>query len=123
MTGLLIAMIIFGVLFILGLIFKWEEFNLVPIVLFLWLAFIYFGTLYRDNTKHERPYRSDYGIVIGKEAEPAGMGLNMWTLKFQYMPDRYKLILDMEDGRRKEMSIDAVGYMQTNIGDRVKYRY
>ena len=99
------------------------------IILFYGLGLCLFGiclaiftTLSQGDINYTPKY-SNYGVVIAKEAEPAERGINPWTLKFEYRPDRYKLILQMEDGRRKEMSIDGVGYMQTNIGDRVRYRY
>ena len=119
MTGLLIAIIVCVILLVIGIIFKWEEFNLLFIAFGLWFAFIYFCNKY--NESHPKTPHSNYGIVVGKEAEPAGMDLNIWTLRFEYMPDRYKLILEMEDGRRVTKRIDGVGYQQTNIGDKVKY--
>lgn len=120
MTLFIVLLSISVILYILGYIFMKNWVVILSFIFFFCSIFI--PLIIHDKDKKPQ-YHSDYGIVVGKEAEPAGMGLNMWTLKFQYMPDRYKLILNMEDGRRKEMSIDAVGYMQTNIGDRVKYRY
>lgn len=124
MTGLLIALIVCVVLLLLGIIFQWEHSSSFFFMLSGILAFIYFGTKCLNNLppEAEKQY-SDYGIVVAKEAEPAERGINPWNLKLEYRPDRYKLILKMEDGRRMEMKIDGVGYMQTNIGDRVKYKY
>lgn len=67
------------------------------------------------------PKYSNYGIVVEKKAKPAERGINPWNLRFEYRPDRYYLILRMENGRIVEKPIDGVNYMQTNIGDKVGY--
>lgn len=67
------------------------------------------------------PKYSNYGVVIEKKALPAERGINPWTLKFEYRPDRYRLILKMDNGVIREKDIDGVNYSQTNIGDRAKY--
>nr|DAP58571.1 MAG TPA: Protein of unknown function (DUF2500) [Caudoviricetes sp.] len=69
----------------------------------------------------ERILRSE-GVVIEKVADPAGYDFGFWEGGIVYRPDRYYLKVRLDNGSITEMKVDAVTYMHTNVGDRVKNR-
>lgn len=82
-----------------------------------------FGLLIMEKTPQERQteriLRSE-GSVIDKEVDPSGYRYNFWLGRTEYMPDRYYLKVRLGDGSVIKKKVDAVKYMQTNIGDEVK---
>ena len=62
------------------------------------------------------------GTVIEKVAKPAGYTWGFWESNIVYRPDRYYLKVKLDDQTITEMKVDAVAYMNTNVGDRVKNR-
>lgn len=69
----------------------------------------------------ERILRSE-GVVIEKVADPAGYDWGFWEGDIVYRPDRYYLKVRLDNGSITELKVDAVTYMHTNVGDRVKNR-
>lgn len=63
---------------------------------------------------------SSEGVVIEKVADPAGYDWGFWEGDIVYRPDRYYLKVRLDDGSVTELKVDAVTYMHTNVGDRVK---
>ncbi len=82
-----------------------------------------FGLLIMEKTPQERQVerilRSE-GSVIEKEVDPSGYRYNFWLGRSEYMPDRYYLKVRLGDGSVVKKKVDAVKYMQTNIGDVVE---
>ena len=62
------------------------------------------------------------GTVIEKVADPAGYTWGFWEGDIVYRPDRYYLKVRLDNGDVTELKVDAVTYMHTNVGDRVKNR-
>lgn len=73
----------------------------------------------QQEKRVERILRSE-GSVIDKEVDPSGYRYNFWLGRSEYMPDRYYLKVRLGDGSVIKKKVDAVKYMQTNIGDEVK---
>ena len=84
----------------------------------LWFAITPEG-IQRQET--ERILRSE-GVVIEKVADPAGYDFGFWEGGIVYRPDRYYLKVKLDNGSVTELKVDAVTYMHTNVGDRVKNR-
>jgi hypothetical protein len=80
--------------------------------------------IYRQYTpeyRAEMMLRSE-GVVIEKVADPAGYDWGFWEGDIVYRPDRYYLKVRLDNGDVTELKVDAVTYMHTNVGDRVKNR-
>ena len=57
-----------------------------------------------------------------KVVDPAGYDWGFWEGDIVYRPDRYYLKVRLDNGDVTELKVDAVTYMHTNVGDRVKNR-
>ena len=69
----------------------------------------------------ERILRSE-GTIIDKEVNPSGYRYNFWLDRLEYMPDRYYFKVRLDDGSVVKVKTDAVKYMQTSTGERIKYK-
>ena len=94
------------------------------------IAFISIGAIattlscseeYKQKQATERILRSE-GVVIEKVADPAGYDWGFWEGGIVYRPDRYYLKVRLDNGDVTELKVDAITYMHTNVGDRVKNR-
>ena len=94
------------------------------------IAFISIGAIatalscseeYKRKQATERILRSE-GVVIEKVADPAGYDWGFWEGDIVYRPDRYYLKVRLDNGDVTDLKVDAVTYMHTNVGDRVKNR-
>lgn len=99
------------------------QFHLIFWVLFLFfMGITFFSECSEEGMRKretERILRSE-GSVIDKEVDPSGYRYNFWLGRTEYMPDRYYLKVRLGDGSVIKKKVDAVKYMQTNIGDEVK---
>lgn len=75
----------------------------------------------QQRIEAERILRSE-GVVFEKVADPAGYTWGFLERRMVYRPDRYYLKVRLDNGSVTEMNVDAVTYMNTNVGDRVKNR-
>lgn len=76
---------------------------------------------YKQQQETERILRSE-GVVLEKVADPAGYDWGFWEGDIVYRPDRYYLKVRLDNRSITELKVDAVTYMHTNVGDRVKNR-
>lgn len=76
---------------------------------------------YKQQQETERILRSE-GVVLEKVADPAGYTWGFWEGDIVYRPDRYYLKVRLDNGNVIELKVDAVTYMNTNVGGRVKNR-
>lgn len=60
------------------------------------------------------------GIIIEKYVKESGYRYNFFLGRFEYMPDRFYFKVRLGDNTVTDIKVDAVTYMNKNIGDRVQ---
>lgn len=74
---------------------------------------------YWKEQKELQAKRSE-GIIIEKYVKESGYRYNFFLGRFEYMPDRFYFKVRLGDNTETEIKVDAVTYMNKNIGDRVQ---
>nr|DAU19601.1 MAG TPA: hypothetical protein [Crassvirales sp.] len=74
---------------------------------------------YWKEQKELQAKRSE-GVIIEKYVKESGYRYNFFLSRFEYMPDRFYFKVRLGDDTTTDIKVDAVTYMNKNIGDRVK---